>query len=128
MIHNRTQELSKFLTATSKTLGQWWDQDIRRSAYTEGAAFEVNNMIASSGIEVKNPKDSFNRIKNLVSVVEPESHPAISKAQKPVSKIIIGEAELDQFGSELQNQLVPAFEAKTQKIHQLEMNQVWNRV
>ena len=36
----------------------------------------------------------------------------------------MGGAEMDQFGNDLQNQLFPVLEAMTQKLHQLDMDQV----
>ena len=79
-----------------------------------------------SGSEVKNLKDSVNRIKSLLRKFESSSHPAIFKVQRSVSDSItlkIIDAELYCFVNELHIQLILAFDTMCNKLNKLEINQ-----
>ena len=59
--------------------------------------------------------------------MEAGSHPAISKAKIEIQDLMtinIEESDLDHFGKELQNNLVPALEVMSVNIQQIELNQV----
>ena len=80
----------------------------------------------SSWNEVQILKATLNKIKIRMSSVEAGAHPNISKVHISIQDIMtvkLEEEGLDQFGNELQTQVVPALEVISVKIQQLELNQ-----
>ena len=84
-------------------------------------------MGAYSRNEVQILNATLNQIEICMTAMEAGSHPDMSKVQIPIQDLIninIEEADIDHFGRELQNWLVPALEAMSVKIQQLDMIKV----